>query len=208
MRAAAAVMLMAAALGCETYRVEYHTRPDYYHQAAVSELNDEVTLEDGTKIVYLSREDSLAADRARRASRSARQGPRKEYQVREELDDGTIILRAMIPEHVLANLMACLANEEYELIYNELISHHTRDAWEASGKDIEDFIDYFEVHRNEMMRTVHRMQLGLPRFEAMLDRISQEMMEVRLRPHIGQGYRFTRVRIVVDGIGLKLLNIY
>ncbi len=51
-----AVCILAAAaaigtLGCETYRVEYHTRPGYYQTAGIGP-NETVTLDEVSVIVF------------------------------------------------------------------------------------------------------------------------------------------------------------
>lgn len=189
--------------GCESYRVEYHKRPAYYREAALGELHDRVVLDDGTVLVYDTRD-------VRHPAASNRQGgERREFKLREELDDGTIVLRAMTPEHVIANALECLENEEYDLLYHELLSQHTRDEWEARGNDFSDFEAYFSQYRGEMMRALTRMYIGLSQVETVVENLGNGVIECRLAQRNPRSISstFTRVRVIREGYGLKLLTI-
>jgi hypothetical protein len=198
--AACASAFLCSLGGCESYRVEYHRVPAFYHQVSMTELPDRTSRPDGTVMVFETN------DPRRGQSRAGGDGTR--MKIREEAEDGTIQFRAAIPEHVIANLMACLVNEEYELVYTGLLSDLTRRAWEDEGSDIDDFIDHFEEHRTEMLRTLNRMHHGLSGFDTVLERVTDDIIECRLRPSVARGYRFTRLRVIHEGNSLKLLNIW
>ncbi len=124
--------------GCESYRVEYHKRPTYYKNAMTGGVQDRVTLDDGTVLVFTSRDVSDDDDGG------TGDGSSERLRIREELDDGTIILRAFLPQHVMANTMTCLRNQEYELIWEQLLSERTKRSYEAREQDSEDFAVFFE----------------------------------------------------------------
>jgi hypothetical protein len=164
------------------------------------ELPERERLPDGTIIVH-QMHDARAAQ-GRRGERE-----RKEFRIREELEDGTVVLRGIIPEHVLANFIGCLMNEEYELLYEQLLSEQTKRAWRSEGRDVEDLLDYFADNRLEILRTLNRIHIGLPSFEALMEHVADGVMEMRLQPSVARNYRFTRVRMIQEGVEMKLLNI-
>jgi hypothetical protein len=204
-----AIMLLS--LGCETYRVEYHSRPAFYRQAAAGELSDRVQLDDGTVIVY--REHDPQRTHRREVSQPRRQAEesngeeRRQFKIREDKDDGSVVLRALMPEHVLANFITCLQEEEYELLYHQLLSKHTRRAWEAEGNTVEDFEDYFAQHRAHMIRTANLIFLGLTSHETQMIHDGPDVIELRLLPQYSRDLRFRRIRMIMEDDGMKLINI-
>jgi hypothetical protein len=203
--------IMLPSIGCEPYRVEYHSRPSFYRQASAGELSDRVELEDGTIVVYRDHEPQRGRNRDESRSQARSQNvngeQRQQFQIREESDDGSIILRAMMPEHVLTNFVTCLQEEEYELLYNQLLSEHTRRAWETQGNTFEDFEDYFARHRAHMIRTANMIFLGLTSHETQMIHDGPEVIELRLLPQYSRDLRFRRIRIITEDDGMKLINI-
>ncbi|MEE8460396.1 MAG: hypothetical protein V3S08_10995 [Phycisphaerales bacterium] len=192
------VAFTCAAVGCETYRVEYHRRPAFYKSAAVGQLEDRVTLEDGTVLVYSTRgESQVSGDRV--------SGER--FQIREELDDGTIILRAMLPQHVLANTMTCLRNQEYQLIWDQLLSKQTKHSYELHDQGYDQFAAFFAANRLELGATLTRMMLGLSRGESFMENLGGGVILYRFHPRIAAEFDFKTVKVIAEDGGLKLLII-
>ncbi len=187
-----------ATSGCETYRVEYHRRPAFYKSAAVGQLEDRVTLEDGTVLVYSTRGGSPVSGDGVSGER---------FQVREELDDGSIILRAMLPQHVLANTMTCLRNQEYQLIWDQLLSNQTKHSYELQDQGYDEFAAFFEANRLELGATLTRMMLGLSRGEAYMENMGGGVILYRFHPRIASQFEFKTAKVVAEGGGLKLLII-
>ena len=194
-------VLFITTVGCEEYRVEHHRRPAYYHVAALGELPDRVTLADGTVIVYETTD--LVGKRNKNND-----GAVKPLQIREELEDGSIILRARVPEHVLANTLTCLRNQEYELLWAQLLSERTKRSYERQGLGVEDFARYFGQRRNDLAKTVNRMMLGIPRHEVVMENLGGGVIRIRFHPQVGRLFRFKTVDVVSEGPGLKLLMIH
>lgn len=161
-------------------------------------MPDRVVLDDGTVLVYNSRDSRAQKNNAQ---------PRREFKIREERDDGSIVLRGLIPEHVIANALECLQNEEYELMYHELLSEHTRKEWEGLGNNVDDFARHFAQHRGDMMRTLTRLYLGMSHLETIVEHHDQGVIECRLSRRVAGSHKFTRVRVIREGYGLKLLTI-
>src|SRR5437867_2896217 len=94
--------------GCKGYRIEYITRPGYYQEAMPPGSPQRVTLDDGTVLVFQTRDAQKDLE-----PKTAGPGDKPEpFRIREEKDDGTVILRALLPQHVLANTLTCLRKQE------------------------------------------------------------------------------------------------
>ncbi len=189
-----------ATAGCETYRIEYHRRPAYYKSAATGQLEDEVTLEDGTVLIFTSRGGEARTD-------GSDGEPGERFQIRQELDDGTIVLRAFLPQHVLANTMTCLRNQEYELIWEQLLAERTKHSYELSEMGYEEFAGFFRANRMELAATLTRLMLGLSRGESFMENVGGGVVRFRFHPRIAPQFEFKTAEVIGEGGGLKLLII-
>ncbi len=193
--ALAAAFLLVAAGGCGTYRIEYH-RPGF--EAAAGIKQDQVTLEDGTVLIYRPRQAE---------GELQREAGDQRFEIREEKEDGTVVLRAILPEHVLANTLTCLRNEEYELLWEQMIAAQTRRAYELRGEGYEEYRRFFSTNRNELAATLTRLALGLSRQESYMESAGGGVIRFRLHPRIAAAFQFKTADVVAEGDGLKLLMI-
>ena len=91
--------------GC--YTVEYRKQPSF-SAALGEEVPEREVRPDGTVVIY---DTKKATSGMKPVSPDA-----KPMRLREEAVDGTITLRAWLPQDVLANFLACVRDEEYELL--------------------------------------------------------------------------------------------
>lgn len=187
-------------VGCEEYRIEHHKRPLFYSKASAEKLPDRIVLDDGTIIVY---ESYTRTSGIRKKARS----DVKPFLMREEMEDGEIILRALLPEHVLANTLACLRNEEYELLWDQMLSERTKRSYEREGMGILEFTEFLTKRRIDLAKGVNRMLLGLPRNDVVTENLGDGVIRMRFHPHLAKLFKFKTVDIVSEGPGLKLLMI-
>lgn len=196
----AAALAMSA---CRADRVEYHKRPAFYQRASATPLPDEIVLDDGTIIKY----------RSTQAPGIAGLNPgAKTFQIREEHDDGKITLRALLPEHVIANALTCLRNEEYQLMYEQMLAAPTRQAYDDQGADVEGgglaaFTGYMRQHRHDLANTLARMTTGFTSQEVKLTNLGDGVTRCSLRPQIAGPFRFKVIDVVKEGGNLKLLMV-
>lgn len=184
---------------CETYRIEYRRRPAFYARMVDEPLPDRVVLDDGTILVYNT---PRASGGPVSASDDA-----NVFRIREEQEDGSIVLRALLPEHVIANTLHCLRNEEYELLWDQMLSDRTRRAYEAQDQGVEEFAAFFRKHRLELAKMLTRMRIGLATYEVVVDNVGDGVVECRFWPQVAGLFRFKKVKVVYEGFGLKLLMI-
>jgi hypothetical protein len=191
------ILSAAAIAGCEPYRIEYHHRPSYYQRLTNRPLNERVVLEDGTIVVYNEADpfdDSQGEER-------------ETFSIREKLDDGSIVLRAILPEHVLANTLECIRNHEYELLWDQMLSERTKLAYAEQDQGVEEFAAFFRAHRRELARTLNRMLLGISTHEVVMENAGNGVTVCRFWPQVAGDFKFKQVSLVNE-YGLKLLLIY
>jgi hypothetical protein len=188
-----------AICACSTYRVEHHSRPGFFRSVAGPQP-DEVTLDDGTVLKFSTREPT--SELTRQADSDS-----EPFQVREELDDGTIVLRSLLPQHVLANTLGCLRNQEYDLIWEQLLAERTKRAYELRGQGYEEFEAFFSANRNELAATLTRLLLGLVRSESFMENVGGGVVRFRFHPRVATEFQFKTAEVISEDGGLKLLII-
>jgi hypothetical protein len=189
-----------AVSACSSYRVEYHKQPSYFRSVTAGGQPEQVTLEDGTVLVFTTREPT--SELTRQADSGA-----DPYQIRDEFEDGTIVLRALLPQHVLANTLTCLRNQEYDLIWEQLLAEQTKRAYVARGQGAEEFEAFCSANRNELAATLTRLLLGLVRSESFMENVDGGVVRFRFHPRVATEFQFKTAEVVSEGGGLKLLII-
>jgi hypothetical protein len=185
--------------GCEPYRVEYHKRPAFFEKAAMGDLPEQVVLDDGTVIKYSNYGEQSTMGRTGDDSQ-------RPFLIREEMPDGEIVLRAILPEHVLVNTLECLRNEEYELLWEQMLSEHTRQQFEAEGGGKDECLSYFRKHRHDLVATLTRMVAGLPAQHTRFDPLGNGVTRCRLRPQFVGDLKYKYFDITRESLGLKLVT--
>jgi hypothetical protein len=214
-----ALALTAVALtsGCQQYRVEHHKRPGFYQKASKQELPTEVTLADGTVIKYENPAEAGAIGQVDKTG--------KVFEPREESEDAQgqkkILLRALLPEHIVVITLTCLRNEEYDLLWEQILAKQTRADYAAraraeleedseagvnpDGRD--EFIAFMRKHRHELVATLTRMVTGMSAQDVALDDLGEGVTRCRLRPQIAEPFAFKSLVMVKEDGWLKLLVI-
>ena len=207
MASAVAAGLAAPLAGCEPYRIEYHRRPAFYQEMSEEPLPDQVVLPDGTVVVYSERGRNRN-DPIRRRTES------EEFTLRAEREDGTVELRALLPEHVLAHALACIRAGEYRLMWDELVAERTKLAYAEQGLGFEDFEAFMVEHRVELARMLNRMSLGINMHECAQGYAAPGIYRVQFHPSVVMNsdgtrqFRFTKVDMTQEDFQLRLVLIH
>jgi hypothetical protein len=199
-RAALIALLFSGAFGCKPYRVEYVDRPAFYEKASATPLPDEIAMDDGTVVKF--RRPSSNTSFGRMGAVGA-----KPFEVREEHEDGSVTLHAVVPEHVLVHTAACLSDEEYELLYTQMLASKTRDSYEADGGGLQGFTEFFRKHRHDLVAMLSRMITGMTHQEVNIRGVGNGVTRCTLRPQIAKPFKFKELDIVKEDQELKLLMI-
>ena len=173
-------------LSCEETRVQYRKTPAFYGRMADVQGLEGGQTRDGTEIRFVQRESN--------ALEGFKDHTGKAFYMREVRSDGSTALNALAPEHVLFNTLDCLANQEYELLWDEMISESTR-AWydgeESGGKDA--CLEFFRVNRKEISAMLNRMKGGMHLGEVVRSEPEQGLLRLRLTRQIAHQFVFTEL---------------
>ncbi|HMN96526.1 MAG TPA: hypothetical protein PKC43_09360 [Phycisphaerales bacterium] len=199
--AAAAVALAA---GCKPYVIEYHSRPAFYHTASDRPLPDELEKPDGTRIIY---RDARSARGGQGAGGRKGDSEPPPFQIRETGSDGSIVLRCVLPEHVIANAMTCIRQREYEILWDQLLSRAAREAYVREADGFDGFADFIEDERGPIMETLNRMSFGFHGQDVILETGARGSLQARLGPRLIDQFRYTVVEIVMEDGLLRLHTI-
>ena len=183
--------------GCETQRVEYHTRPAW-HYSMISTLQNEVVREDGTIVKY--------AAIGGNSSKSV-----KEYLdsvVLEEKNEvtGDITLRAILPEHLLTQTLVCLRDRNWDLLHEQILSSSAKQYFETRDNGRIEFESFFENNRRELAKTIQRMIQGKAFGDVFVSE-DRNYMVLTFSPKMVGKYVFKKVTLYREGEFLKLQSI-
>ena len=120
------LLVILGTVGCTPYVIEYRKKPRYSDQMKSSSFQNGVTA-DGVEIRWLEPDRGSSDGFEQNIGGDT-------FRIREEREDGQIILRAKTPHHVLVNTLACLRNAEYRLLWEQMVAIQTRRHYE----DLED----------------------------------------------------------------------
>lgn len=221
---AAALLILGVATAQSCVRTEYVHRPAFYAEGSGRPLEEEWVDADGTRIVVSNKRresdeappklqvmkveilDETDEQREEREKREEEEGI-KELKPREELADGTVILRAWTPDQVLAHLMQCLRSEEYDVLYTQLLDAEVRKKWEASGGGIDAWRDFCTKNRRDLMAMVNRMSFSLLGGDVILEKFGPNQLRTRFSPRLERQFKFHVVEMNYTADGMKLAAI-
>lgn len=214
-RAACAALASCAALAaCSQERVEYRYRPAYLSGPGAP---SETRLADGTRVVFVDR-DRTATTLERSGAVAApmpaeprldpdgKPVPVKEFEPREVLEDGTVVLRCIMPDHVVANAMTCFRNEEYRLMWDQLLAPESVAAWERDG-GFEAFERWCRASRKPAMELLNRMRFNAVGSDVAMRQLGGGRMRASLSPHLWEQFRLRVVEFEQTPDGMRLLSI-
>jgi hypothetical protein len=202
----AAIAISLAACGSE--RVEYRYRPGFMTDP---DAPKEMTLQDGTRIVFVDQplgqprpEDAPPAPP--KLGPDGKPVPEKIFQPREELEDGTVVLRNLMPDHVVANTMACFRNQEWKLMWEQLLAPETRAQWEGHG-GFAAFEKWCADNRKPTMELLNRMRFNAVGSDVAMKQVRPGVMRATLAPHLWDQFKLRVVEFEQTPDGMKLLTI-
>ena len=115
--------------------------------------------------------------------------------------EGVVIIMIIVEK----DLLTCLRNQEYDALWNHVVSENARRGYLASGKSQEAFVKWCVANRGELMMTLNRMSFGYyGGSDVVVDQLANMRFRVRFSPHLGQQFKFRELTIVQEGFGMKL----
>jgi hypothetical protein len=220
--APASTLALAAALlsmgACEPYRIERYERPEFYYEASEGELKDEWIAPDGTIVKFVPpsivRDDALEAEAKGSRRQVDRDGDGKPDEVEptpiwEEQPDGSVTMRAFLPQHVLSNMMQAMREERYGEFYDQLLAKAARDALDAEqrGQGRRAFERWCAKNRRKLMETLNRMNFGYLTSDVVLRKVGADGYRVGFTPRVASQFEFTTVDILYEQGQARLFRI-
>jgi len=191
------VLLVVA--GCGETRTQYRKMPAFYQRMADVDGGVDGQTRDGTEVRWLQEtEGSLEGFNDHTG---------KPFLMREDREDGTTALNALIPEHVLLNTLDCVRNQEYQLLWDELGAEETRRWYEEEGGGFEACDSFFRVNRRDVVATLARMQAGMASQEMRRVQIGDGRWRLQLIEQLHPRFRYTSLETVWDGEKYRLVTI-
>ncbi len=130
----------------------------------------------------------------------------EEFLPRKELGGGRIEFRAIMPEHVMSNLIESLRNREYSPFYEQMLSDEARASYEQAG-GVAKFEEWAEANREPLLIFLNRMSTGW----SGSDVIPKQVTKMRLRYSLDRRnipkIRFEYVEISLEHGGCRLAMI-
>ncbi len=205
--------------GCSQPRIVYRPVAAYMREGG-AEVPDEVVLPDGRILKFVSEEEfaQIKAEQRGDAPLISLDADAKAFAPWEQREDGTVQLRAMIPAHVVANTMACLRDERYVELWQQLVASGVRNRAEAAsyarGENAtaaqDQFVEWCVRHRGDALMLLNRMSFGLSSSSAVMRNHGGGCMTIELSPQIAKGaeFKLKTVEIITEPDGLKLGGIW
>jgi len=117
------------------------------------------------------------------------------------------VLRAWTSDQVLAHLMTCLRNEEYDALYFQLLDADVRKKWESAGGGLDAWREFCVTNRRDIMAMVNRMGFSLLGGDVVIEKIGVDRLRTRFSPRLERQFRFRSVEMRYTGEGMKLTAI-
>ena len=184
------LVFLLFALGCEPTVVQYRKKPAYYQQMAGASFRDGTT-EDGVQIRWQEPTKSVSSPYEQVIGKEV-------FRIREEQADGSVVIQAKLPQHVLVNTLTCLRNNEYQLLWDQMLARSTRDFYERQEDGYVKYEAHLRKHRKDMAALVNRMIVGRTFGEVETQKADDGTIRCRLRKKLRRDFEFKEVLMVSE----------
>jgi len=195
-------------IGCATERTEYHYRSQSEADSIGRPVDETFVKADGTKVVYSSKRPEIVKDpnSTDSAATTAVDPNQPVIDLREKKASGDIVLRAIFPEQVVDHVTECVRNEEYDLIWNQLLSAGAKSDLEGRG-GLKYFTTFFTTNRKEVMATLNCMKINFKNGHVIIRKSDDTHMMAQLDSTLRKNYKFTTMEFESTPTGMKLVSI-
>ena len=201
----------AALAACASERVEYRRRPDFGMPEGAP---GEFVAQDGTRVVWVDEHGNPVGKGPGdgKGDEGASAGPKPPgdelFQPRAVADDGTVTLRCLLPEHVVANTMTCFRNEEWRLIWDQLLAPESKAAYErADGGGFAAFEAWCVKNRKPAMELLNRMRFNAMGSDVTMRQVGPGRFRATVSPRLWDQFSLRVIEIEQSGGWLRLTSI-
>lgn len=191
------MLAIVPVIGCETRRVEFHTRPAW-HYSMTKSMSNEVVRDDGTVVKYTPIGGSTTT-----AVQAYLDGI-----TLEETDEttGDTTLRAVLPIHVLTQTLVCLRDRNWDLLHDQILSGAAQAYFAARENGREEFVSFFETYRSDIAKSMQKMIQGKPFGDVLMEEEGR-MIRMTFSPRMVGNFKFRMITFFREGEYLKLHSI-
>lgn len=191
--------------GCAQERTEYHYRSQSEADSIRRPVDETYIKPDGTKVIYSSKRRDK--DEAHASDTSAQIDPAQPMiDLREKKANGDVVLQATFPEQVVDHMLECVRNEEYDLMWNQLVSTQAKKDLEPRG-GMKYFKTFCETNRKEVMATLNCMKINMKNGHVTIRKRDDTHLTAQLDSSLRRSYRFTVIDFEATPTGMKLGSI-
>lgn len=116
--------------------------------------------------------------------------------LRVENEDGTIRLVSTMPRHVMYHVRQTLAHEEYDLLYEQVLSERTKQDYRRQGSDPHEAIEYLRKNRDEVYKLFARLPAGSMSAGAFLRPMGGGVYRIQTQDAAERGRKFSYLDVV------------
>ncbi len=196
---------VVALSGCATERTEYHYRSQSMAEAMGRPVDETFVKADGTKVVYSSKRPGIMQDNSI-ADVAASNTEQPALDVREMKANGQVVFRAIFPEQVLDHVIECVRNEEYDLMWTQLLSDGAQKELDTKG-GLKYFYAFFAANRKEVMATLNCMKINFKNGHVIIRKKDDLHLIAQLDATLRKSYKFTTMEFESTPAGMKLVSI-
>ncbi len=196
----------ANGLGCAVERTEYHYRSQSMADAMGRPVDETYVKPDGTKVIYSAKQPQLQKDTDEHVASPTPQTDLTETDLRAKKANGDVVLQATFPEQVVDHMLECVRNEEYDLMWNQLLSTQAKKDLEPRG-GLKYFKTFFQVNRKEVMATLNCMKINFKNGHVMIYKNDDTHLSAQLDSTLRTSYRFALIDFESTPTGMKLVSI-
>lgn len=128
--------------------------------------------------------------------------------IREELEDGTIVLRARSARHLMKHIFETLRDDEADLFIGQVLSKATKEEFARNGATPEEGFEFLQEQFDEIDRLFARMPMGEYAPNASYGGVGGGVFRLRLVGGVGRDLRWQGFDMLMEDGEQRLLWFY
>lgn len=123
-----------------------------------------------------------------------------------ENPDGSVTLNSPLPQNLISNLYTALIQEEYDLIFEQLVATEAKETYEDQVRDPVEIAEWLQEHRRDVVALLIRMNRGLNSPDVVWTQRAT-IFRLKLTGRAAQGMRYTTLDLAREGAQFRLVLI-
>lgn len=123
-----------------------------------------------------------------------------------EHPDGSVTLNSPLPINLIAHLRRCLVEEQWEVIFEQLLSNETKQMYRSRGQDPQAAVEWLGQNRQDVLIVLTRMSNGVNSPDVVWD-ASGPYIRMKIGSPVRYQMRFTNLDVVRENGQYRLLMI-